>query len=50
MTPEVTKTLLNKIIFKVWIENGTILKYGPGIDLAFRSNSYVYTMCPDGPA
>jgi hypothetical protein len=25
MTPEVTKTVLNKIILKVWIENGPIL-------------------------
>jgi hypothetical protein len=41
MTPEVTKTVLNKIILNVWIENGPILKYGPGIELAFRSNSYV---------
>jgi hypothetical protein len=43
MTPVVTKTVLNKIIFNVWIENGPVLKYGPGIKLAFRSNSYVYT-------
>jgi hypothetical protein len=42
MTPEVTKTGLNKIILTVWIENGPILLYGPGIELAFRSNSYVY--------
>jgi hypothetical protein len=42
MTPEVTKTVLNKIILNVWIENGPILLYGPGIELAFRSNSYVY--------
>jgi hypothetical protein len=41
MTPEVPKTVLNKIILNVWIENGPIL-YGPGIELAFRSNSYVY--------
>jgi hypothetical protein len=42
MTPEVvTKTVLNKIILNVWIENGPILKYGPVIELAFRSNSYV---------
>jgi hypothetical protein len=33
---------LNKIILNVWIENGPILKYGPRIELAFRSNSYVY--------
>jgi hypothetical protein len=26
---------LNKIIFTVWIENGPVLKYGPGIELAF---------------
>jgi hypothetical protein len=25
MTPEVTKTVLNKIIFNVWIENGPVL-------------------------
>jgi hypothetical protein len=25
MTPEVTKTALNKIILNVWIENGPIL-------------------------
>jgi hypothetical protein len=25
MTPEVTKTVLNKIILNVWIENGPIL-------------------------
>jgi hypothetical protein len=25
MTPEVTKTVLNKIILDVWIENGPIL-------------------------
>jgi hypothetical protein len=43
MTPEVTKTVLNKIILNVWIENGPILLYGPGIELAFRSNSYVYS-------
>jgi hypothetical protein len=42
MTPEVTKTVLNKIIPKVWIENGPVLQYGPGIELAFRSNSYEY--------
>jgi hypothetical protein len=41
MTPEVTKTVLNKIILNVWIENGRILYYGTGIELAFRSNSYV---------
>jgi hypothetical protein len=41
MTPEVTKTVLNKIILNVWIENGPVLQYGPGIELAFRSNSYV---------
>jgi hypothetical protein len=41
MTPEVTKLVLNQIIFNVWIENGPILEYGPGIELAFRSNSYV---------
>jgi hypothetical protein len=42
MTPEVTKTVLNKIILNVWIENGPVLQYGTGIELAFRSNSYVY--------
>jgi hypothetical protein len=42
MTPEVSKTVLNKIILNVWIENRPILKYGPGIELAFGSNSYVY--------
>jgi hypothetical protein len=42
MTPEVTKTVLNKIIPNVWIENGPVLLYGPGIELAFRSTSYVY--------
>jgi hypothetical protein len=41
MTPEVTKTVLNKFIFNVWIENGPVLYYGPGIKLAFRSNSYI---------
>jgi hypothetical protein len=25
MTPEVTKTVLNKIILNVWIENGPVL-------------------------
>jgi hypothetical protein len=25
MTPEVTKTVLNKILLNVWIENGPIL-------------------------
>jgi hypothetical protein len=25
MTPEVTKTVLNKIILNVWIENGPLL-------------------------
>jgi hypothetical protein len=25
MTPEVTKTVLNKIILNVWIENGPII-------------------------
>jgi hypothetical protein len=25
MTPEVTKTVLNKFIFNVWIENGPVL-------------------------
>jgi hypothetical protein len=25
MTPEVTKTVLNKIILNIWIENGPIL-------------------------
>jgi hypothetical protein len=42
MTLEVTKTVLNKIILNVWIENGPILTYDPGIELAFRSNSYIY--------
>jgi hypothetical protein len=41
MTPEITKTVMNKIIFNVWIENGPVLLYVPGIELAFRSNSYV---------
>jgi hypothetical protein len=41
MTPEVIKTVLSKIILNVWIENGPVLYYGPGIELAFRSNSYV---------
>jgi hypothetical protein len=26
MTPEVTKTVLNKIILNVWIENGPVYK------------------------
>jgi hypothetical protein len=41
MTPEVTKIVFNKMILNVWIENGPVLYYGPGIELAFRSNSYV---------
>jgi hypothetical protein len=41
MTPEVTKTVLNKNILNGWIENGAVLKYGTGIELVFRSNSSV---------
>jgi hypothetical protein len=42
MTPEVKTTVFNKIILNVWIENVPAeLYYGLGIELAFRSNSYV---------
>jgi hypothetical protein len=30
-TPEVTKTVLSKIILNVWIENGPVLLHGPVI-------------------
>jgi hypothetical protein len=43
---QVTKIVLNKIILNVWIENGPVLLYGPGIELAFRSNSYYYLSFP----
>jgi hypothetical protein len=39
MTPEVTKTVLNKIILNVWIENGPVLLWPKGIELGFRYNT-----------
>jgi hypothetical protein len=44
MTPEFTKIVLIKIILYIWIENGSVLLYGPGIELALGSNSYVYDL------
>jgi hypothetical protein len=42
MTPEVTKTVLNKIIINNWIENGPVQYYNNMlIEIAFRSYSYV---------
>jgi hypothetical protein len=41
MIPQVTKMVLNKIILNVWIEYGPVLKYGLGIELAFRSKRIV---------
>ncbi len=44
MTPEVTKIVLNKIIPNVWNETEQSFNMILGIELAFRSNSYVYLL------
>jgi hypothetical protein len=46
MTPEVTKTVLNKIIFNVWIENGPVSIIIWPRDRASISVQQLHTGCP----